>query len=221
MSDAVYSKRKVSTENTGFNQLSFVVKQHLNKMRTATLVKVVGVTPNGDGTGFLDVLPLVNSVGSDGAIIENVPIYDVPYLRLSGGPNVVICDPAVGDVGFCVFADSDVSSVMGQIGPATAPSERKFSPSDALYVGTCLPVTAPQRYIKISDAGVQIFAPEDMAINAPAIATDAALKIAGKQVVGAQQSAVSFTAGGPNPDPNSQSAIQGIINVLKAHGLTA
>lgn len=45
------------------------------------------------------------------------------------------------------------------------------------------------------------------------------LRIAGKQVVGAQQPPISLPQGGTNIDPEARAAISMVINSLRAHGL--
>ncbi|MFM7028368.1 MAG: DUF2793 domain-containing protein [Chakrabartia sp.] len=48
-----------------------------------------------------------------------------------------------------------------------------------------------------------------------------ALRVGGKQVVGAQQPAILAPSGGTNPDVQARSAISAIIAVLQAHGLVS
>ena len=219
----VYSKRKVSTENTEFNQIAFVIDQFINKVNTCTLVQIVAIHASGDPTqiGTVDVLPFVQKIGNDGAPVSNTTIFDVPFMRISGGGNAIICDPQPGDIGFCVFAHSDISAVQKAKVETTIGSKRRFNLADAIYVGTCIPVTAPTRYVKISNDGIKIKAVEDIEISAPAIATDTALKINGIQVVGAQQPMILDPVGGGIIDVQARAAIILISQLLKAHGLEA
>ncbi len=50
--------------------------------------------------GFVDLTPLVNLVDGDGNATARPRIDKCPYMRLQGGANAVIMDPAVGDIAF-------------------------------------------------------------------------------------------------------------------------
>ena len=47
----------------------------------------------------------------------------------------------------------------------------------------------------------------------------ASIRIAGKQVVGAQQPPIALPQGGTNADSEARAAISMVINSLRAHGL--
>jgi hypothetical protein len=64
-------------------------------------------------------------------------------------------DPVVGDIGYAVIADSDISSVKASKGAATPGSLRKFDLSDAIYVGGILNGT-PQQYVEFTDQGITV-----------------------------------------------------------------
>lgn len=216
----IYSKRRVSTENSEFNQQAFVIQQFINKINTCTLVEVVTVNDAGLNIGMLSVRPLVTQIGSDGIPTENVAIFNVPYLRIQGGANALICDPAPGDIGFCVFGQTDLSGVKRAKKKATPGSKRRFSLADALYVGTCLSASEPTRYLRISDEGVKIKASEDVKVDAPAVDTPQALKINGTQVVGPQKPVIPLPTGGGIVDVEARAAVILLIQTLQQHGLT-
>jgi len=89
-----------------FNNLAFIINQAIGKLQTATLVRIEKCTNEGgvSPVGFVDVTPLVNQIDTQGNPTPHVTIYNVPYLRIQGGNNAIIIDPAPGDLGVCVFA---------------------------------------------------------------------------------------------------------------------
>jgi len=125
-----------------FNVIAFIVRQFIAKMSTMKPVKVMAVHP-GIGTppvaGTVDVQPLINLVDGIGNKTEWATVFNVPYLRLQGGQWAVICDPAVGDYGFVVCADRDISALKsaapGQAAPANPSSARKYDAADGVYLG--------------------------------------------------------------------------------------
>ena len=56
-------------------------------------------------------------------------------------------------------------------------------------------------------------------IGDPACGGGGAIRIAGKQVVGAQQPPIALPQGGTNADSEARAAISMVINSLRAHGL--
>ncbi len=166
--DGYLPKRKLSSGNTLFNQLSFIMNQLLGGVSVATLVSVEAVYGGGTSpVGYVDISPLVNQLDGSGSSVPHTTIYGVPFFRLQGGVNAVICDPQVGDVGFCIFADRDISAVKASGGRANPGSDRRFDMADALYVGGWLSTVSPTRYLIISDTGIKIVAPETVEVDAP------------------------------------------------------
>jgi len=107
----VYGQQELSSGNTEFNSLQFLIQRALSRINVATLVQVRAVDPGaGLLVGTVDVLPLVNQVDGAGVAIPHTTLYGLPYLRVQGGNSAFICDPIVGDVGLAVFADRDISS---------------------------------------------------------------------------------------------------------------
>jgi hypothetical protein len=159
MTDApVYGQQDLSSGNTPFNQLSFVIQQALAKMNVATLVQVQAIYTTGPAgvVGTVDILPLVNQVDGAGVAVPHGTIFNVPYLRIQGGANAVIIDPVVGDIGFCVFADRDISSVQATAAQGNPGSARRFDMADGLYLGGWCSTLTPANYLQINGTQVQL-----------------------------------------------------------------
>ena len=148
-----------------FNQLSFVVQQIMNRANHATLVQVVGVVPGGVGpVGTVNVTPLVNMVDGNGNAIPHGIIYTLPYLRLQGGQNAVIIDPAINDIGLCVFADQDISTVKTTLAAAIPATHRRNDWADGLYLGGMLN-GIPSQYIEFAGTGINVVTPGDLVMT--------------------------------------------------------
>ena len=148
-----------------FNQLAFVVQQIMNKANHATLVQVVGVAPGGVGpVGTVNVTPLVNMVDGNGNAIPHGIIYTLPYLRVQGGQNAVIIDPAINDIGLCVFADQDISTVKATLAAAIPATHRRNDWADGLYIGGMLNGT-PNQYLEFSASGINVVTPGDLVMT--------------------------------------------------------
>lgn len=152
MVDQVHS-HGVEASLGGALEFTTIVQSIINKVHTATLVKVVAVEAGATGAvGRVDVLPLVQQLGANGEIYATATIYNVPYFRLQGGQNAVIIDPQVGDIGLAVFASRDISAVK-RTKQASAPSSlRKYDLADGLYVGGFLN-GAPEQYVHFKEGG--------------------------------------------------------------------
>lgn len=151
-----------------FNALRFLVKQMINGVWTATLVQIKAVHGGGLAVaGTVDVQPMVNQIDGYGNATAHGTIYGVPYVRLQGGANAIIIDPIVGDIGLAIFADHDISSVIASSDVANPGSLRRFSPSDALYIGGLLNAE-PTQYIQFSGGIV---------MGSPAVSTTGNLSV--------------------------------------------
>lgn len=150
---------KNSTNWGEYNQLLFIVQQQIAKIQTATLVKVISCTNDGDNSpvGMVNVQPLVNQM--DGSIPANPtphgPLSNLPYLRLQGGANGIICDPQGGDIGIAVFCSRDISLVKTTKAQGNPGSYRQYSFSDGLYLGGLLNLALTQ-FIRFSTDGIEI-----------------------------------------------------------------
>lgn len=156
-----YAGFQSATSGTSeYNQIDFIVRSILAGMATATLVEVKSVTNAGEvaPVGSVDVQPMVAQVDARGQPMPHGTIFNVPYMRMQGGTNAVILDPKVGDIGICVFASRDISSVKVNKAPSNPGSRRQFGMSDALYVGGILNGT-PTNYIRFKDNGDIVIKP--------------------------------------------------------------
>jgi len=155
---------------TEFNALSFLIRQILGELNVAALVRVESVT-NSDGVaavGFVDVQPLVSQQDGFGNAVPHGVLYNIPYARIQGGANAVILDPVVGDIGFAVFADKDISVVKNTKKQASPGSARRFSMSDGIYLGGVLNGT-PTNYVQFSGNDINITATGNVNISSPHI----------------------------------------------------
>lgn len=122
--------------NSDFNAISSMIDAALGRIATMKLVKVEAVTPGADGlSGTVDVLPLVNVMDGLGQSSKLATVYGVPYLRIQGGKNAVVIDPAVGDIGIMIVADRDISAAVAAKGQANPGSFRRFNMADGIYIG--------------------------------------------------------------------------------------
>lgn len=140
-----------------FSSLAFIVRQMMARLDTMKPVKVVGVTGGGGAiakVGTVDVQPLVSMVDGSGNAQEHGTIYGIPWMRIQGGGGAVIIDPKVGDVGFMIAADRDISNVKGQ-GTVTPGSERTHDVADSVYVGSIYN-DVPDKYVRFDDNGIKI-----------------------------------------------------------------
>lgn len=138
----------------------YAIQQAISKLQTATLVRVESCTNDGGVSpfGFVDVTPLVAQVDGSGKLTPHVTLYGIPYLRLQGGTNAVICDPVAGDIGIAVFASRDISTVKATQGPSGPGSGRSYDFADGMYLGGVLNA-APTQYIRFSADGIEILSP--------------------------------------------------------------
>jgi hypothetical protein len=152
------------------------------KMQTATLVKIISCTNDGDVSpfGFVNVQPLVNQI--DGANPPNstphTTIYNLPYLRIQGGTNAIVMDPQPGDIGLAAFASRDISKVKSTQAQANPGSYRSFDFADGMYVGGMLNGT-PTQYILFGTDGITIVSPTAITLQAPTINIEGNATISG------------------------------------------
>jgi hypothetical protein len=162
--------QQANSAATDYTKLVFVFQQLMRGIATATLVRVDACTNDGGlvPTGTVDVTPLVNQVDGQGQPVPHITIYGIPYNRLQGGANAVIMDPAPGDIGVCVFASRDISSVKATKAQANPASSRVFDYADGLYLGGFLNGT-PTQYARFSSAGLELVSPTKITLQAPEI----------------------------------------------------
>jgi len=133
-----------------FGAITFLVKQLQGLFRTCTLVRVEKCTNSGGVSpiGFVDVTPIVNMVDGLMKGSEHGKVYGLPYARVQGGRNAVICDPCKGDLGVAVISDRDISTVKKTKKVGNPGSRRRGDLADGLYLFTVLAEDAPQQYVR-------------------------------------------------------------------------
>jgi hypothetical protein len=170
------AQQKPADVASEYATLQFVIQQMLYRMQTSMPVRVMKVTTNGGvaPVGRVDVLPLVHQIAGDGTAVPHGTVFNVPYSRVQGGANAIIMDPEVGDIGICLFASRDISSVKANPAAAAANgganpgSARAFDFADAVYVGAILNAV-PTQFVQFSTAGVRVLSPTKITLEAPAI----------------------------------------------------
>jgi len=153
---------------SAFNAMSFIARQVLGQVWSATIVKVTAVHGGGLSTPpTVDVQPLVNQIDGQGNSTPHGTIFGLPCCRLQGGLSSVVLDPVVGDLGLAVFADHDISSVVKNSAQANPGSRRRFDPADGLYVCTLLG-QAPTTYVQFGASGaINIVGVGTVTVQAP------------------------------------------------------
>ena len=155
-----YGQQIPEDSNSLLSGVAFLVRQMLAQMDTMKLVQVVAVY-GGAGAiaaaGTVDVLLLVNQI--DGATPPNSTpsgtVYGIPWSRVAGGRNAVICDPQVGDIGYVVASDRDISVVKNTFAQGNPGSLRQWSIPDGVYAALALNV-APNQYLVFTSTGVRL-----------------------------------------------------------------
>lgn len=168
---------------SGFNINNFgggaefknIVQNLMSLINTGELVEVTGVSVSGVApVGFVSVRPLTLRTDADNNNIEQSEIHGVPYFRLQGGTNAIICDPAVGDIGFCGFCSRDISLVKRIRAMAATNVYRVSDISDAVFFGGWSAKT-PTQYIMFKGSGIDIKSIGDVNINGLVIKPDGTL----------------------------------------------
>ncbi len=161
-----------SDQRGGVNAQALLIERMLAQTHTATLVRVAAVTAADDGSGTVDVQPLVHQVDGAGQIMPHGIVHGLPYVRLHGGTSAIIVDPQTGDIGLAVFASRDISTVKATGQPAPPGSGRRNSMSDGIYLGGLLNGT-PTQTVKMDADGITLTSPTAVTINAPKLVINA------------------------------------------------
>jgi hypothetical protein len=143
-----------SAERAESNVHHFAAEQILAKARTATLVKIKTVKSKGEAAapGMVDVQPLVKMMDGQGNAFSHGVVNNVLYYRYQAGKSAIIMDPKVGDMGFLVVADSDISSVKSSKQESNPGSWRKNALPDGVFFPALLG-DSPTSYIRFTDDG--------------------------------------------------------------------
>lgn len=176
---SVQSNAVASDYTSEVGRIQFLIRSALSGLRTSMPVKVISVSNSGGlaPIGTVSVQPLVSMVDGSGQSWNHGTIFNVPYMRIQGGSNGIIIDPAVGDIGIATVCDRDISTVKNT-GQVSAPgSNRKNDMSDMVYLMTIIGA-APTQYIQFNSAGLTIHSPNKVIINAPNVEIDASTSCA-------------------------------------------
>ena len=169
----------VSSDNASeVNRLNYIIRTALSGLRTAMPVQVMSVTNSGgiSPIGYVGVMPLVSSLDGDGQVVDHATIYNVPYMRIQGGSNGIILDPAVGDIGLAIVCDRDITAVKSAKKVSAPGSLRKNDMSDMVYLMTIIGA-APTQYIQFNSSGITITSPNNVTVNAPTAIVNASTNV--------------------------------------------
>lgn len=153
-----YAGQQGPTDQTNdFNKMVFLFDQLASLNRICTLVKVLSVTNAGElaPVGTVSVQPLIQMTDGAAVVQSHGEIFAVPYFRVQGGADAVIIDPKIGDIGVCVFADRDISTVKSTKAEGPPGSWRKNDMADGLYIASVLNGT-PDQFIQFNANGITI-----------------------------------------------------------------
>jgi hypothetical protein len=159
-----YALNGPTSPTSPFNSLSFAIQMAKNAMMTCTIVKVQKLAKDGNGAvgpvGRVDVQPLVQMIDGVQRTTDHTTVHNLPYFRAIGGTNAVICDPQVGDIGFVVVADRDISAVKSKQNVAPPGSSRRYNIADGIFIGACLTQGKPKNYVRFVDSQTLELSPD-------------------------------------------------------------
>lgn len=208
-SDAGFAGQQSPTDTFGdFNVLSFLISQAISLIVTSKPVQVKAVSTSDEvgPVGFVDVQPMINQIDGLGKSQPHGTVYHLPYFRLQGGTNGIICDPKVGDIGLAVISDRDASSVKESRKVSNPGSFRKYDMADGFYLGGFLNQTLVQ-YLRFYSDGIEIIDKNANAIK---------MTSAGVEIDDTNGNKVLMTASGVEIDDN----VNGNTIVMDASGVT-
>jgi len=132
----------------------FLWQQLAAQMETMRPAQVKAVTGGGptNPAGTVNVQPLVSQIDGNGNPTPHGIVNGIPWFRLQGGNGAFICDPQVGDIGYVVVANRDMSLVVKNKKLSNPGSFRRFDLADGVYVGGILNA-APTSYICLNSDG--------------------------------------------------------------------
>lgn len=171
------------TLGSDYAATAFTIRQILAQHNHATLVKIVSCTTDGAvvPTGFVDVQPLVEMLDGSGKTQAHGVVHRLKYLRMQGGSNGIILDPASGDIGVAVFSDRDTSNVISTGSSSPPGSYRQNDFADGIYLG-CVLNAAPTQFIQFNAGGITLASPQKITLNAPVIEINGQMVQAGGTV---------------------------------------
>jgi hypothetical protein len=161
-----FTYQSPSAQANNVSEMLFLLRRYAAQMRTVTLAKVISCTNTGGlvVAGTVNIQLLLNQLDSAGNEEPLPVIYNVPYIRAQGGVNAFIMDPAENDIGLVCFGDRDLSAIIASKGAAAPGSNRRFSLSDALYIGGLLNAV-PTQYVQFNNNGINVVTPNALQIT--------------------------------------------------------
>ena len=158
-------------DSSDLNRMEFLIKVLQRDMSTAIPVIITAVQAGDtNAAGYVDARPLVAQIDAWGNSLPMAAIHHLPYFRLQSGRAAVVLDPAVGDIGLAVFAQSDCSNVKQGANQTVQPgSWRKFDQADGFYVGGFLNKSVDTFVRLAQDGSITIKAPGNVTIDAPTV----------------------------------------------------
>jgi hypothetical protein len=150
------------------NALSYALDQFLLGINTSLPCEIISIKDNR-----YTIRPLINIINAK-ALAENPPlIHNVPYSSNRGGNAGFIIEPKVGDAVLVVFSQRDITTLKKQWKRTNPTTYRKMSLADAIIVKN-LSNTEPDVFVKVTDDGIVITAPEKpVQINAQNVEVNA------------------------------------------------
>jgi hypothetical protein len=156
MADGGYGQYGPNDSTSTFAQHDFHITQRLARVRTMTPVKVISVKAGGIAAySTVVVQPQIKQMDGQGNVVSHGQVYNIPVIRWGGGDSSIIMDPVAGDMGWIGISDRDISSFKTSLSESAPGSRRRFSFSDAVYLGK-IGGAAPAQYIIFDSTGVKI-----------------------------------------------------------------
>ncbi len=122
----------ITSANHPANAHDFLIKQHVSRVRTMTMAKVIAVSSDGS---TVDIQPLINQVDGQGNVTPHGTVYGIQIHKFSGGNGTVQVTPTIGDIGMIHCADRDMSAAISAKGAAAPGSNRTHDFADSVYMG--------------------------------------------------------------------------------------
>ena len=172
----------------------------ITNVNTAMPCKVVAIEKQEQRgvniVGFVDIQLMIEQTNGQKKGNETAIVCNVPYVRIQGGTNAVIIDPEINDLGVAIFASRDITNfkeARRQTPPATW---RKFSISDAIYIGG-IRNQKPVQYIHFRNDGIEIYSPKRVHITTPTVLIDSdntTINTSAKTTINANNATINTSA---------------------------
>lgn len=161
------SKNQTTFNPSLFNQTNFInaqINSILNNVNTFFPAKIVSIE---DQRATIE--PIINTIGINQESPPSYQIKDVPISSIRGGNYGIIVPYKEGDTVLCGTVQRDISLIKKLWQKANPNTARKFNAADSVVLFN-LSNDLPTIYIKISDAGIEIQAPDlPVSVNASTV----------------------------------------------------